>query len=139
MQQLSGDGGDDLVKRGIENFVGVDLGSSFDERCEQFQNRWKSSLAVGFGVRCFVPQADGRDCVFAGGKKGEFVLESGLLAEHGYDFLLHQEAEFGNAVGFQNCGYFADKHGVHPGFSAKGVIQGTACGLRDLKGPLIHF
>jgi len=78
----------------IQNFVGINLGSSIDERCKHIQNNGKGFLAVGLGVRCLVPKANEGDSVFAGGKEGELILESVLLAEQGYNFLLHQETEF---------------------------------------------
>src|SRR5271165_1079663 len=79
-QLLGGDGGSDLVEGRIHNVVGIDLGSSFDESGEPFENIRIRAPAVSLRVRCLVPEANGGDSVLDRRKKSELVLESILLA-----------------------------------------------------------
>ena len=94
--------------------------------------------AVGFRVRCLVPQTNSRYTILIGRKKREFVLESALLAQHGDDFFFHQAAEFRDNVRLQKRVTLRTNMGLFF-FSTKEVIRDTAFGLEDLRASLIKY
>src|SRR5438067_13782299 len=72
----------DLVERRINDFVGLDARSAFDELVQVLHNSWIAVPGIGFGILVGVPPANPNSFRFARSEERNFAFKACLLSKH---------------------------------------------------------